>query len=312
MSEQPTGPAAAPAPWTPTLSFDAWADLSARLMGLEQDRRFEVLDEQKVPPKEWTRCDQHYVRALGTDVAQGRRERVEIYGRKCAEEMDRRSKAGAAPAPPEQPAPKADPPPDAPVAAFVAPPAPASEPVAVPSFLKPDAAPMPLPPVVRAPANLVATAMAFELPTAIRAGALPFSKHAAPSLAPFSQQPKPPPPPAEGPGGTQRLGATMALDNDLHAIVQAALPFAGAPAPKPPPPAFPRMPLQSYATLHAELAAFPQRAAEIRQKYAIADEAAQAALDQSWQARFDAHPETRAEWQRLAVQHRQWLAGQAR
>jgi hypothetical protein len=59
----------------------------------------------------------------------------------------------------------------------------------------------------------------------------------------------------------------------------ATTPFARKPdAPAVPAPP-PRLPLQAYAALCAELAVAPERAAELLRKYSIGDESARRALD---------------------------------
>jgi hypothetical protein len=72
------------------------------------------------------------------------------------------------------------------------------------------------------------------------------------------------------------------------------------------------MPLETYASLCAELAVSPAPTAEILRKYNIADDAARAALEGHWQARLDANPDTKDEWQRLFMTYRDWLAQQGR
>jgi hypothetical protein len=88
------------------------------------------------------------------------------------------------------------------------------------------------------------------------------------------------------------------------------LPFGSAAA-APAAPVFPRMPLPMYATFCAERAAYPDKIREIHPKYGIRTDAARDALDQEWKARFEAHPDTRAEWERLVAEQRAKLAGQA-
>lgn len=305
MTEHETGEGLASAPAEMQLDFDAWADLSARLMGLDLEARLDLLDEAQVDVRDWSRWEEQYVLAIADDIAQGRMDRAQRYALGCAAEMERRSQAKAAPPPAEEPvAPKAEPPQNEP-APPPAVPAPAEQ---TPTYLRQDLARPLRPQVVTPPRELVATAMAFELPTAFRNGSLPFKKTDTPSSLATSTEPKHPP---TAPGGdAQRLGGTQTVD--AAALLQAALPFGGTPSPQPRLPEFPRMPLPNYASLHAELAAFPQRAPEIRSKYGIANETVQAALNRDWQARFDAYPETKAEWQRLVAQWQAWLAGQAR
>jgi hypothetical protein len=295
-SESQTGEAG------PVLPFDAWAALSARLMNLAEHERLDVLDEHEVDPGDWTACDEHHGRELAGEVAQGRMDRAEVYARMCVAEMDRRRKQdeGAAPEPPEPDAAAPAPEPGTKIGAPLEAPL-----VETPSFLQPNGAAPPVPRVAGPPAELATTAPAFELPSAFRTGALPFRKAAAPSPPATPAEPRPPRP-SEAPGSTMPLDATMPLGTDL---MRAALPFEQA---GPKPQAFPRMPLQTYAALCAELAVFPNTTAAVLAKYAVAGDAARAALDQDWHKRFDEHPETREEWERLAAEHRARLEKQAR
>jgi|SRR6185437_13537440 len=285
------------------LDFDAWADLSARLIQLDGDARLDILDEAEVGVNEWGRCEEHYALAIADDIAHGRMERAERYASKCVAEMARR----AEPRPPPSRAAELDPtPPDEVDVAPPAPPAPAEQ---APTHLHEEPAHGPPPPRAAPPQNLATTVTGVTVPAALRSGALPFKKSDTPSMLATPAEPRPQPP-ADAGGGKRGLGGTQTMDG--AALLKAALPFAGAPARKPSPPAFPQMPLRSYASLHAELAVFPHRAADVRKKYAVADETMQAALDRDWQARFDAYPETKAEWQRLVAGYQTWLAGQAR
>src|SRR5258706_10860453 len=128
------------------LAFEGWADLSARLMGLGQEERLDILDAREVDVEDWTRCDEHYCLALAGDVARGVMDRAKIYGLKCATEIERRKTEGAAPELLARPAAESEPPPrepDQPVEAA---------PIALPSFLQPQqalaaAAPVPAAPV---------------------------------------------------------------------------------------------------------------------------------------------------------------------
>jgi hypothetical protein len=282
------------------LAFDVWADLSARLLNLGTEARLEILDEQGVDEHDWMRSDEHHCLALAEDVAAGRMERARRYAGACAAELERRKTQQA----------------EGSAAALEAPPALASDPEAepkigapleaaphhTPSFLQPR--PAPAGRVGRLLNEVATTADAFELPTALKNGALPFHKSSLPSPLASPSEPKPPPP-------TNTAGETMPLGTKTL-MLGAVLPFGTDGATPPNPPPFPRMPIETYASFCAELAVFPDKAAEVEKKYKIRSDAARAALDQDWQVRFDAHPETRTQWQGLVAHYREWLQRQPR
>ncbi len=72
------------------------------------------------------------------------------------------------------------------------------------------------------------------------------------------------------------------------------------------------MPLKTHASFCAELALFPEKTAEILQKYKVSGDAARAALEQEWRGRLDAHPDTKAEWDTAFATYRDWLRQQRR
>jgi len=80
------------------LDFEAWAELSARLLQLEQAARLDVLDERGIDVADWTRWDEHHCLALASDIAAGRMDRAKNYGQRCAAELERRRREPA-PAP---------------------------------------------------------------------------------------------------------------------------------------------------------------------------------------------------------------------
>ena len=316
MSEQETRGETPPKEPPLPLTFDAWADLSARLLNLGPEQRQEILDEHDVEDDEWTRCDEHYAMTLAGDLGHGRMDRAERYAARCVEEIERRNaqaKAaggeGGAPPTPASSKPAAGSTPEPPGEARIGAPLQQRDVADVPSFLQQYAAPaLPLAPP---PEELRATTDVFQLPTALRNGALPFKQGAAPS--PFAAPSDPMlRRPAENAGETLSLGGTLPVEVALRAPGAATLAYAGGVPAAPTPPAFPRMPLQTYASLCAELAAFSGAAPEILARYDVAGDAAKAALDQHWQARFAAHPSTRDEWARLVAQYREYLQGQGR
>lgn len=164
------------------------------------------------------------------------------------------------------------------------------------------------PPVRGVPAELAATAMAFELPSALRpkpADALPFHESSEPPFAalPSEQKPATPPPGA---------GETIEEGINLMALVSATLPFVKVPKEVAPAVPVVAMPLQTYASFCAELAVFPERAAEIGRKYNVANEEARAVVDLDWRSRMEAQPAMRAEWEKLFTTYRDWLLRQPR
>jgi hypothetical protein len=299
MSDQATSDVTPPAEDEMPLTFEAWAELSERMVNLSEEERLEILDAQHIEPDEWMRCDEHYALVLVGDIGQGRLERAELYAGKCVAEVERRGSEGAAPpapAPEEEHAPAAQP--------FE--PMPVPQP-AVPSFMQAALAGAPAPPVSGVPAELAETAMAFELPSALRlkpADALPFHESSEPPVAALPSERKPATPP---PGA----GETLDEGVNLMLLVSATLPFGKAPK-EVAPASVVAMPLQTYASFCAELAVFPERAAEIGQKYNVASEEARAVLNRDWRSRLEAQPAMRTEWQKLFTTYRDWLLRQPR
>jgi hypothetical protein len=194
------------------------------------------------------------------------------------------------------------------------------------------------------PKELTGTISVDNLPSFIKQGAskpLPFGDTPSAEFVAAATAPKPPP--------STAVGGTIGADDDLASQVRAALPFAkhdgGGPQPtaaalgetravdaavvaqaaaalpfpaqaagvaKPSTPSFPRLPLQTYASLCVDLALFPGRAADVLKKYGVKDEEARRALDQDWHARFAAHPDTRTEWAQACATYRDWLLRQPR
>jgi hypothetical protein len=307
MSETETTGAGGPEAGELPLSFEAWAELSARLLNREQGEQLDILDERKVKFEDWQRCDKHYALTLADDVRHGRMQRVEGYGSTCAAEMARRRKghdasATAAALPQASEQQSADPVPAAP-----------QPETTVPSFLQRRegavAAPFVPPLAVQRPAEqLAGTAMAFELPSALRrkpADALPFQAGASPSLASTPGEARP------ARDHAPYAGQTLGVGVDLLALAKQSLPFSKGVV-GPAPVAYPRMPLETYASFCAELAVAPEKAAETLSKYNVTNAAAHAALDQDWRTRFDAHADTKVEWERLCASYRDWLLSRPR
>jgi DNA-directed RNA polymerase specialized sigma24 family protein len=152
------------------------------------------------------------------------------------------------------------------------------------------------------------TAMALELPPEVRdkLGRLPFRP-----VKPGE------PPPGHGVARTVQVpvygrapGMTAPLGDDAIARAVAALPFvkstagaesaAGAVS-------FPRLSLEQYASLRAELSARPEDTAEIMKRYHVLNEAAWAALEQHWEKVFAARPEERAAFEKAVGEFVAWL-----
>ena len=280
------------------LDFEAWAELSARMLGRTLDEQLDMLKELDVRSADWTRSDQHYAGALAADLAEGRMERAERYAGKCVAELERRKRAPqqAEPEPAQPPAePRASPPPD--LATF-------QKVEQTPGTL-PGAGPLPL--AAQAQENVTGTVAGFVLPAALREaqGRLPFVP--AQDVAPAPQPPSA--------AGTVQLpsaagSGTLPLGANPMAEARATLPFATA-APGDAV-RFPRMPLESYAALCAELAVAPERTAETLAKYKVESEAVRRALDEDWGQRLARYPDTRVELERLVSVYKASLRRQPR
>ena len=275
------------------VGFEAWVELSARLLKLGQDDRIDVLDERRIDVDDWMRCERHYCIALADEVAAGRMERATVYGRACAAELERRRRgpAQSLEAPPGSPG---DSPPKREAVAPVIAPV-----IEVATFQKETSAPAPA--TASLPVSPAATLDVADLPSFLKQldGNLPFAGSISPAFSAPSAAPTTPAPGA---------GETMGVGVDLMAQVRATLPFAT----RTPGPAFPRLPLQSYASLCAELTVYPERTAEILGKYGIKDDEARLALDTDWRARLANHADTRQTWQGLRAQYEGWLRQQAK
>jgi hypothetical protein len=103
-------------------------------------------------------------------------------------------------------------------------------------------------------------------------------------------------------------GETVPIDEDTLAKARRALPFAGATAGTGAVP-FPPLRLTQYASLCAELAASPERAADILRRYHVPSEASRRALDEHWQARLLGRWEEQVEFERALREYSAWLRG---
>lgn len=266
------------------IDFETWAELSARLLKLDQEARFDFLEEREIDPADYARAEQRWVMTISDDLSAEKMDRVDLYASKCAAEMARRAAApaevgradvetlapleapvAAAPAPSREVT-------TPPVALFAMdPPNPLLSPTVAPvNELPPTpavvfsaqvpaapAAVVSIPAVVRAPAHLSGTMMTPESLLGSRqpAAALPFGPTASPAFAAGMSAPRvPSPEPTVG-------GATLPLGVDLLGSLRKELPFRkGAATPAPPVAAWPQLTLDTYASLCAELAVFPERA----------------------------------------------------
>ena len=165
--------------------------------------------------------------------------------------------------------------------------------------------------VTSAPEALTSTAPLVNLPAEVwrEAGKLPFK--------PASPEQPAPPAPGRGKAITlkvpvmQDLGDTLPLEDDSIQKAIASLPFivstVGEAIVH-----FPRLKLEEYTSLCAELSVRPERSAEILLRYQVQSKAAHRALDEHWQEHFAAHPEARAAFEKDLAQYTAWLRMQRR
>jgi hypothetical protein len=78
----------------PPLSFDQWADISAKLAGRTPERRLAILDAQQLPEALWDACDEFWLTTIGLQIAADNLRMAEIYAEKCVAELERRQQAG--------------------------------------------------------------------------------------------------------------------------------------------------------------------------------------------------------------------------
>ena len=149
---------------------------------------------------------------------------------------------------------------------------------------------------------LSGTMAARDLPTFVAQAAahpLPFGAIPSPEFLASLDAPRSPPSP----------GATMAGGGDVRVTLPFAKPATAAGSK---PARFPRLTLESYASLCAELSVYPDRAADILGKYGVTDDEARRAVDDDWGARLAENADTREEWERLRATHEGWLRQQPR
>lgn len=129
-------------------------------------------------------------------------------------------------------------------------------------------------------------------PLAVTAPSFRIDKLVLPFAPGAPQAPPPASPSAPLPPKTGGLAETSLL---LGVNLSAVLPFAKPKTPTP------KLGVESYATMCAEIWLAPANALAIIARHGLTPEAKQAE-DAAWQARFAASPETKAAWERLAIE----------
>ncbi len=108
--------------------------------------------------------------------------------------------------------------------------------------------------------------------------------------------------------GMKRRGVaetTPSADNTIaRAVAALALPGSAAAVA-----VLPELSLNEYASLHAELSVWPERAGEILVRYRVGNKAAQGALDAHWATRFGGEAGLRADFERALGEFVGWLRG---
>ncbi|HZF49161.1 MAG TPA: hypothetical protein VE093_10960 [Polyangiaceae bacterium] len=104
-------------------------------------------------------------------------------------------------------------------------------------------------------------------------------------------------------------GKTAPLGDDSIAKAVAALPFIGNTVGAALVPV-PRLRLETYASLRAELLVWPERSAEILPRYHVMNEAARRALEEHWEGELAASPEARATFDKALAEYTAWLRSQ--
>ena len=166
-----------------------------------------------------------------------------------------------------------------------------------PSFLPVNAS-VPLPAVVRAPEALTITSV-FEIPAELREqlGKLPF-KPLAPGLAVAQTM--------NVPVMNRYQGLTVPDGDDSIAKAAAVLPFPDTTVDTGLVP-FPRLSLEQYASLRAELSVWPERSIQILSRYYVMVDTERDALEKHWQTQLAASPEMRATFEKALADYTAWL-----
>jgi hypothetical protein len=128
---------------------------------------------------------------------------------------------------------------------------------------------------------------------------------------------------ASGPPARAPAALVQTADLDIHHIVSKLMPFGAKPAPTPEParaapapptgaPDFRELTLEQYASLTAEIATTPERAAPTCARYGVPTEQAYRALHALWERRFAEDATLQERWVRLVGEYRAWLQQQGR
>jgi hypothetical protein len=173
-----------------------------------------------------------------------------------------------------------------------------------PALTPPETPPLPAAPAVTAPRPpevVVCTALALPLTLEARErlGLLPF-RAARPDPARAARTVQVPVMREAG------LAATVPIGDDSIERAMRVVPFLGNTVGAGVVP-FPRLTVNEYASLHAELLVSPARSAELRRKYHVFHEAALAALDEHWSSIFTEQPQQRAAFESALATFTAWL-----
>jgi hypothetical protein len=103
-----------------------------------------------------------------------------------------------------------------------------------------------------------------------------------------------------------RQGQTTPMGDDSIEKAVAALPFVGKTVGAGLV-AFPRLSMEAYASLRAELLVWPERSAEILRRYRVVNEAARRVLDEHWTTELAASPEACATFDKVLAEYTAWL-----
>lgn len=69
MSNDEASVAGAAVPREGEIDFETWADLSARMLKLDQEGRFDFLEEREIDPGDFALAEQRWVAALSDDLS---------------------------------------------------------------------------------------------------------------------------------------------------------------------------------------------------------------------------------------------------
>lgn len=130
------------------------------------------------------------------------------------------------------------------------------------------------------------------------------------SVLPFVSAGNPPP---NGASSTPHDEASAEGASDPNAAtLQAAGDDSPAAAPARPsnPAALPSLSVEQYASLHAEIAAFPSREGATLARYHLPDGSARRALDKQWHQKFEDAPALYEKWKEHYARYLAWLKKQ--